>query len=93
MVKIGLFLLPNDKSSVFQLLALESFPYFPLPPGIVQCFNSVLLRARKNSKLIYPETVILTLASHQSWIASESINARVPQLETQQLALDGAQVY
>ena len=92
-VKICFFLLPNDKSSVFQILALESFPYSPLPPRIVQCFNSVFLRARKNSKLIYPEAVVLTLASHQSWIASESINTRVPQLETQQLVLDGAQVY
>lgn len=88
-----LFLLPNDKSSGFQLLALESFPYSPLPLRTVQCFKSVLLRARKNSKFIYPEAVVLTLASHQSWIVSESINARVPQLEAQQLVLDGAHIY
>lgn len=91
MVKICIFLLLNDKNSVFQLSAPKNFPYFPLPPRIVLCFRFVLFRARKNSKLIYPEAVVLALASHQSWISSESKDVRVLQLETQQLVLDGAQ--
>lgn len=63
----------------------KPFPHSPLLPRIVQCFSSVLLpRVRKkNSKLIYPGAVVLTLAAHQPWTDSESIDARAPQLEIQ----------